>query len=271
MELEAGIKFWASSENPIPVTLWPEEPPESGGLCIFEGPMRQLTQELAGRPIKAVVTAIPRPNQAYWSLSALWSGWLWGHLAVGPFKAVLRRRRYDWQWHAEALKALFDNLAEVLPVNSTPFLGLLAEPEPPFISAVFLAARAAGLEISGLAVRGGLDPVQILWKKGKQTAATRKKTALALDVNYTRKLIREILVVNNEPLDYLRLHTFLVAALLKKEMFFWSEDALIGLGKNIHAALSTPEFVDVEDRSSPETGRWALEKWTHQTSFHGIE
>ena len=166
MALEAGVKAWASIEDPIPLTLWPQEPPESGGLCVFEGPLRDLAPELEGIPIKAVVSAIPRPNQAFWTLSALWSGWLWGHAAVGPFKSVLRRHRYDWQWHAVALKALFGNLVEVMS-QETPFFGILAEAEPLFISAVFLAAQSTNLQINGLAMRGESEPVQVLWKKEK--------------------------------------------------------------------------------------------------------
>lgn len=279
MALEAGVKAWASVEKPIPLTLWPEEPPESGGLCVFEGPLRDLVPELQGISIQAAVTAIPRPNQAFWTLSALWSGWLWGHAAVGPFKSVLRRRRYDWQWHAEALKALFGNLVEVLP-PSTPFFGILAEPEATYLSAVFLAAQAVGFEIKGLAMRGESEAVQTLWQKiptgsasagltGKGTAGRRHKS-LPLDANYTRKVIREILGQNKEPMEYLHLHAAVLVALEKKGMLQWADEALSALGKNIHAALAFPEFVDLEDRSSPEHGKWALKKWDHQETLKGL-
>jgi hypothetical protein len=312
MALEAGVKVWASTESPIPLTLWPDEPDESGGLCVFEGPLRDLVSDLMGKPrfdakqpstsrgqgvsIKAVVTAIPRPNQAFWTLSALWSGWLWGRTAVGPFKSVLRRRRYDWQWHAEALKALFGNLVEILPPD-VPFLGILAEPEASFISAVYLAAQAAGLETisqqdrygrsitesgeSRLRRDGGsrneLEPVQILWKKVPAVTSVNgglsrgvKKKPLSLDVNYTCKVIRETLEKNNEPMAYLHIHTAVLTALAKKGMLQWSDDALSMLGKNIHAALASPEFVDLEDRSIPEKGKWALKKWGEQGLLQGM-
>ena len=271
MALEAGVKAWSSIENPIPLTLWPEEPPESGGLCIFEGPLRDLANDLESLPIKAVVTAIPRPNQAFWTLSALWSGWLWGHAAVGPFKSVLRRRRYDWQWHAEALKSLFSILVEVLPPGS-PFFGILAEAEASFASAVFLASQAAGFEFNGLAMRGEVEPVQILWNKrpADGSAPGMKKKPLGLDVNYIRKVIREILEKNNEPMVYLHLHIMVLAALAQKGRLVWSEEALPGLEKVIHAALSSTEYVDLESRSTPETGVWALKKWDRQGTLKGL-
>jgi hypothetical protein len=271
LALEAGVKAWASDEVSIPLNLWPEEPPESGGLCIFEGPLRDLAPELEDIPIKAVVGAIPRPNQAFWTLSALWSGWLWGRAAAGPFKSVLRRRRYDWQWHADALKALFGNLVEIV-VPACPFFAILAEAEPSFLSAVFLAAHTAQLDIHGLAMRGELEPLQILWKKtsADSKTASRKKKALVLDTNYARKAIREILTERGEPISYLHLHAATLAALAEKGMLQWSDDALSPVEKAIHAALASPEFIDLENRSSPETGTWGLKKWGKQPELKGM-
>ena len=276
LALEAGVKAWASDEAPIPFTLWPEEPPESGGLCIFEGPLRELAPELGEISIKAVVGAIPRPNQAFWTLSALWSGWLWGHAAVGPFKAVLRRKRYDWQWHAEALKSLFGNLVEVI-APETPFFAVLAEAEPSFLSAAFLAAHAAGLDVNGLAMRSEPEPIQILWKKaatpiplpGGRPGRGLKKS-LPLNTNYTRKSIREILEANGEPMPYLHLHAAALVALAEKGMLQFSDEALSALEKAIHTALASPEFVDLENRSTPETGTWALKKWEQQGILRGL-
>ena len=276
LALEAGVKAWASFDDPIPLTLWPQQPPESGGLCVFEGPLRELAPELEEIPIRAVVSAIPRPNQAFWTLSALWAGWLWGHEAVGPFKSVLRRQRYDWQWHAAALKALFGNLKDVMSPE-TPFFSILAEPEPALVSAVFLAAQSADLQLKGLAMRSESEPVQLLWKKmaaGKQgkstTARARKKKSLSLDPHYTSKVIREILEKNAQPMAYLHLHNLTLAALSEKGMLQWSDEALSTLEKNFHAALASPELIDLEARSTPENGKWALKKWDHQTRLDEI-
>ena len=265
LALEAAVKAWASDEDAIPFTLWPEEPPESGGLCIFEGPLRDLAHELEEIPIKAVVGAIPRPNQAFWTLSALWSGWLWGHAAVGPFKSVLRRRRYDWQWHAEALKALFSNLTEIISPE-IPFFAVLAEPEPSFVSAVFLASQTSRLDIQGLSTHFESEPLQILWKKASKV----RKKPQALDVNYTRKVIREILEKQGEPLPYLHLHAATVAALAQKGILSWSDETISALEKTIYTALDAPEFVDLAGRASPETGSWALKKWSEQKLLKGL-
>ena len=265
MALEAGSKAWASSESSTPLSLWPEEPPESGGVCVFEGPLRELAGELAEIPLKAVVGAIPRPNQAFWTLSALWAGWLWGREAVAPFKSVLRRRRYDWQWHAEALRALFGNSNEVI-APQTPYFAMLAEPEPSFLTATILAAGTAGLELEGLAVRGEQEPVQILWHKPEK--ALRRN--LAADVRFLRKAMREYLQERGHPAAYLFVHAAALAALAEKGMLRWSEDALAVLDRLILEALAGQEFVDVEGRANPESGTWGLRKWNEQQSFKGI-
>ena len=265
MALEAGIKAWAAAETAapaVPLSLWPDEPPESGGICLFEGPLRDLVPQLEDIPLKAVVGAIPRPNQAFWTLSALWSGWLWGREAVGPFKAVLRRRRYDWQWHAEALRALFGNLSEAISLQ-TPFFALLAEPEPSFMTAALLAAQTAGLELAGLALRSEQEAAQIHWRKAEHLPRSKQ----SIDRNFVRKAMRAYLEKRAEPAPYLHVHTAALAALAGKGMLHWSDDALSVIDKTILDALQSHEFVDIEKRANPESGIWGLRKWNEQATL----
>lgn len=266
LALEAAVKAIGSDENPsIPHALWPEEPPENGGLCIYEGPLRALAAELGEVPLQAVAGVLPCPNQAFWTLSALWAGWLWGREAIGPFKSVLRRRRYDWNWHAEALQALFSNLAENLPAR-TPFFGLLTEPEPGFVSSALHAARLAGFDLSGLALRGEQEPIQIHWKKAEKPRPAR----LPLDANYARKTLREILETRGEPLPYIHLHALALSAFAAKGMTPAENETLAAYDTVLHTALDNPEFTDLEKRATPETGTWALKKWSGQDMFDGL-
>ena len=110
--------------------------------------------------IEAALAALPRPNQAYWTLSALWAGWLWGIEAAAPFKSVLRRRRYDWGWHTAALSSGYTHISRLLSPE-TPVLGLAGEAEPGFLSAALIAADLAGLELQGLALRTEAPPAEI--------------------------------------------------------------------------------------------------------------
>ena len=167
MALEHGLELWSETASGVVCEAWPKKVPESGGICLYEGRLKELAREVKKEiPIAAVVASIPRPNQAFWTLSALWAGWLWGREAVEPFKVALRRRRYDWAWSATALHAAFTHLADLLPLG-TPFFGLLPEPEPPFLTSALTAASAAGFDLQSLALRTGDDPVQLLWTRGE--------------------------------------------------------------------------------------------------------
>ena len=168
LALEEGIKLWAAdsatnSIPAIPVTIWPDIPPLAGGICIYEGRLISLVDSLKDIKIHSVCTAIPRPNQAFWTLSALWSGWLWGRDAVGKFKSVLHRQRYDWAWHTTALSSVFKQLSAILE-PTTKILGLIGEAEPGFIGATLIAADITGFQLESVAIRPEEERAQLIWR-----------------------------------------------------------------------------------------------------------
>jgi hypothetical protein len=153
----------SSHQNQIATTIWPELPPPTGGICIYDGRLKDILKQMTNLKFGAVVSALPRPNQAFWSLCAIWSGWLWGKESALPIKNVLRRRRYDWGWHTRALYAVFSDLGSILDYE-TPFLGLIGEHEPGFLNAALIAADLSGYKLSGLAIRPESDQAQINWR-----------------------------------------------------------------------------------------------------------
>jgi hypothetical protein len=161
--LEGAIQMWASSTRSIPLVRWPEKPPASGGISVYEGRLSDLAESSPDLKIAAVLAPLPRPNQAFWTLSALWAGWLWGREALGHFKNVLRRRRYDWAWHCTALHTALASLNPLLE-NGVPILGLIGENETGFLTAALVAAGAAGFELDSLAMRLDSGQAQIVWK-----------------------------------------------------------------------------------------------------------
>lgn len=213
LALEEAVQAWGEmGSRPLPLTTFPEPPPETGGICVFEGRLKDLAAGLEGLPVGAVLAALPRPNQAYWSLSALWAGWLWGHEAAAPFKSVLRRRRYDWAWHATALQAAFSSLASGegsaarLPPG-TRFLGLAGEAGPGFITAAVTAASLSpGFTLAGIALRG--DQAQLTWILGSEA-----EKAPPLKPATARQGAREYLRQRGEPAPYLHLYSAALSAL----------------------------------------------------------
>jgi hypothetical protein len=259
MMLERGLSLWAETGAGVAVEPWPGKIPENGGICIYEGRLKELAHEVKKEiPIAAVIGSIPRPNQAFWTLSALWAGWLWGREAVEPFKVALRRRRYDWAWNATALHAAFAHLFEVLPLG-TPFFGLLPEPEPSFLTSALTAASAAGFDLTSVALRTEHDPLQLLWTRGE----TLKRENNEPDMDTVRTAMLAHLTERGEPASYLHVHAAgLIAlaerhALKNKELEF--DEALRRTQSMIQNALSEDErFVHYSSGENVDTGMWGL-------------
>ncbi|HQV62450.1 MAG TPA: hypothetical protein PKV19_00510, partial [Anaerolineales bacterium] len=200
MMLERGLSLWTETGSTVAVEAWPTKIPESGGILIYEGRLKDLANIVKKEiPISAVIGSVPRPNQAFWTLSALWAGWLWGKDAVEPYKVALRRRRYDWAWNATALHSAFSHLNDLLP-NGTPFFALLPEPESAFLTSAFTAASASAFSLQSVAVRTEHDPVQVIWKNGQ------KQPTQNADLNNLRNAIQEYLSARGEPANYLLIH-----------------------------------------------------------------
>lgn len=172
--IEESIPSWTENTKKTELCCWPELPPEDGGICLFEGRFANLADQLNDVVFQAVVTAFPRPNQAFWTLSALWSGWLWGRESIGPFVSVLRHSRFDWAWHTAALVSSMKVLSPVLKPG-TKFFGLVTESEPSFDASVMIAADIAGFVLDGQALRPPKGQSQFQWHVGKSNAITQNK------------------------------------------------------------------------------------------------
>jgi len=224
--LEQAINTWAKDENestqPIPIHIWPDSDISAGSICIFEGRFKELSENLDNLPIRAIISAIPRPNQPFWTLSALWSGWLWGKEGVGPFKNVLRRRRYDWAWHRFAMQSIFENIIKILNADIS-FLGIVSEIEPGFLTALFSAANNANLYLSGIAMRAETGQAQVVFKKASdslkldiQSKAEDQQMPFALlsKDNLQEMLVKpaqEYLQLKGEPGSYLPIHAAILS------------------------------------------------------------
>ncbi|MFN8434697.1 MAG: hypothetical protein U0V18_11785 [Anaerolineales bacterium] len=257
MMLERGISLFAESGAPVVVEAWPKKIPETGGICIYEGRLKDLAHEVKREiPIAAVVASIPRPNQAFWTLSALWAGWLWGSDAVEPYKVALRRRRYDWAWSATALFAMFSHLDDLL-ADGVPVFGLMPEPEAPFMTSALTAASAAGFKLESVALRTEHDPVQVLWKSGK------KSVPVEMEVETARKAMRDYVATRGEPAGYLHLHTAGLIALAEVNALKQTGDEFDFALRKTQSAMEqalkdSRDFIHYSTGEGIDTGVWSL-------------
>jgi hypothetical protein len=246
----AGI---ARNEGGLPLTTWPELPPESGGLCLFEGALRDLVRKVPGISFGAALGVFPRPNSAFWTLSALWAGWLWGRESAATFKSVLRRKRYDWQWHAEALGAALNSLAEMLAPD-TPLLSLLAEAEPPFVSAALAAGADADFALDGVAMRADEDPLQLAWRAARHGAPH----ATGFDRTIVKTAVEGLLAVRAEPIPYLHAYTAGSAALAATNALPLTDEVNNQAAAAVQEALADAVFVRYRAKAGSESGFWGL-------------
>lgn len=225
MAMESSANLWAGLEQQAPVSIvsWPHLPPDSGGISLFEGRLKEYADQIKPSnqppiPVDAILTALPRPNQAFWTLSALWAGWLWGRESAAALKSTIRRRRYDWGWHTGALQAIFSNLNN-LTQPGTFFFGLISEAETGFLTSALLAAELGGFKLVSFALQSEENLTQVTWQrialnskipasaieKESQTHPIHSLTDLTLQ-DAAQKTISGYLQLRGEPSPYLPLY-----------------------------------------------------------------
>lgn len=263
LALENVVANWKTTP-PVQTQTWnaseslPYVSADGGSIYVFEGPLRILSPAIPALQPGAVVTALPRPNQAFWTLSVLWAGWLWGRKTAATFKSMLRRRRYDWDWHAAALHAAMKHLSSQLSLNA-PFFAMIPEPEPPFLSAALRAADGAGFDLDGLALRTRHDPVQVVWRR--RAFLREDKPAAEVDLQVVQEAIQTCLIERGEPVSYLHLHAAALQAMADDSSLGWSEAPLSTLDVSIQQALANPLFTHLSECTNPESGFWSLSSW----------
>ena len=244
--LEDAVSAWRAppGERPVAITRWPELPPAGGGISLFRGRVKGLVPLSEEIGPQAVVTAFPRPNQAFWTLAALWSGWLWGHEAALPLRNVLDRRRYDWNWHTTALHSALSPLSRALPPQ-TPFFGLLPDLAPGFLAAALAACEAAGLHLEGLALQPDEKFAQGLWRPSGRFFATsvhleNEQPPQAMEA-VVEEAMRAALLERAEPAPYLTLYTAGMEALTRARAIVESAGTIPGeTFTRLQATLTRP-------------------------------
>ena len=264
MALEEAVGLWSDTSAPVPLAAWPNKIPEAG-ICLYDGRLKTLAEEVRKEiPIQGVVAALPRPNQAFWTLSSLWAGWLWGREAAEPFKVGLRRRRYDWAWNATALNSAFTHMAGLLP-EGTPMLGLLGEPEAAFATSAFTAAEISGFQMEGLSLREERDPVQVVW-----TQRDAPRPASPRDLAVMRRSVETYLQRRGEPSPYLHLHVAALSDLAEggalKSADQSLEEALRATNDVIETAVAmNSRLAHYGQGEGLETGQWGLRDYDEET------
>lgn len=212
--LTKAISQWQQCCQAITLKYWPDVPPLSGGISVYKGRFREINPEPPAGMVQAITSILPRPNQAFWTLSTLWTGWLWGKEAASTLKNVISRQRYDWNWHTYALYTTFQALHKRVR-EGIPLYALILENEYEFLTAASFAADAAGFKLKSLSISGNGEIAQSYWSNGLPSTAK-------IDPIERDKKIRESVVQGlterGEPSTYQQLHANVIKKLHQNQL-----------------------------------------------------
>ena len=195
LSLTRAEKQWPEIKKATPISYWPNLPPDSGGVCFFQTRLADKNNIFQDIEQATVATIFPRPGQTYWTLSALWAGWLWGKKAVKPMRSALRRRRYGWYWYTKAIYQSITRL-HFSPNRKVRFFGLFPYFTPNLIFGLFAGMQSAGFTLQGAAFRQKESLLQANWVKNSLSLISKGE-----EINF-KETIKHCLENLNEPLDF---------------------------------------------------------------------
>jgi hypothetical protein len=254
LSLDNAAKTWFPGSSPVCVTYWPKLPPPEGGICFYQ---RQLTDQkglLQNEKPTAIVSVFPRPNQAFWTLSALWSGWLWGRKGVTPMRSALSRRRYEWHWFAQAISSSIKPLTSSL-INDTRAFGLFPQVTGNFYLGLQAGMRIAGFDSVGAAYRAEDDLIQCQWKLASIKINVREKPL--------RSLIFDFLETRGEPATILEitlqcLTELALAGNLPAQINLLGETLFSKIQEEVSLALRDDQFAQCYKSNLSTGSQWWL-------------
>ena len=260
-----SVSLWTQPAEAVKLREWPKRVPPTGGISLFEGRLRELAEVPEPGLIKLVQTSLPRRNQAWWNLSGLWSGWLWGKEGVKTLRNSLLKQRYDWTWHSVALKKVLTQLPGLIG-QDVPVLLLTSELDTLFLFASMLGAQNAGLQLHSAAIDGENETLQCVWR-----LPTTAQPSFFIDSPQVgiKDSGRQILGQLGEPTHWLRLLTYSVADQLTRGNLVnrpGTNEMLNDLESEYAAALNDPAiFQRFNPGTTPEAGLYWLSKPPYET------
>ncbi len=119
---------------------------ERGQAVLINEPVRRLVTMLPPASVSLVITAPRTYYRPFWTLSYLWSGWLWGREKAALFKPLLRRKVMGWSRYRRSLSAALRTLHRPLrPQGKMVFI--LDTADLTHITNLILAAVGAGFKL----------------------------------------------------------------------------------------------------------------------------
>lgn len=250
-----AVRTWTDLQHNCEVTTFPIIPAQRNSLCIFD---RKETEDLFNSRNAArechYFCVFPRPNQAFWTLSAVWSAWLFGKKTAEGMLNTLSRQRYGWYWFAQALSTTFDSIKPVLGDASKVF-GLCLDLTPSYLLASLAGTVKAGFQMQGYAAQNNSTHLQYVWKK--------ELSPIKASTPQTLSIVSALLKQKAEPVPFNDIFAFTVTSLsdamaLPLQIEQDESDLYNIVIKDLQATLSDRKDFRQFSRGGVTTGKWTL-------------
>ncbi len=257
--LEKAADMWQDSFGNQTVTYYPQMPESGSGICLYQRRLADQKDFINDQAIRGAITVIPRPNQAFWTLSALWAGWLWGRKGSGPMRSALARRRYDWYWFAQAISATMKPITAKIR-EDIPIFCIFPETTSNFFLGFTCGMRAADLQLNGCAYREDEEMAQTQWIKSKEV--------LAIQPPEIQELVSDYLNARGEPASFneLLIHCFSTLAsrgAISSQIEEVNEGLFRQVQEKLAALLRDEHFATAQKSSQSGGSRWWLVDTRH--------
>jgi hypothetical protein len=262
---EEAYRQVRSLSPPPPLTLSPrlEElvGEEKGQAIVINAPLRRLASMLPPASVSLVVTAPRSYYRPFWTLSYLWSGWLWGREKTALLRHLLRRKVMGWSWYRKSLSAALRSLHRPLRAQGK-MVFILEAADLTHITNLIVAAVGADFRLETIlyqaqeihppreAMRGVEGAYRLVFARDerpddKLQPPSIEVLAQALQESALRAA-REMLRERGEALHFSWLHTGICQR--------WSRDDLLRQTLMLEKEVSTTDFLEEQMEAALQEG-----------------
>ena len=218
LELEKQCRTAALLHSSPPAPLTTLLASDQPAVSLLVEPARELAKLIPPKSIQLLLSHPPLPRPAFWSLSAVWTAWLWNKSAAGGLLPLLSHKRTNWDWQWRAIASALTALQATLKDEARSVMSFAGDES--ILESVSLAAAAAQHMIEH-ATCDPHDGVRLSWRPAHTLPAIppEPSSRLSTDIHtLARAAAQHSLRDRAEPTDQLTLHAGIFAALGQSDL-----------------------------------------------------
>lgn len=209
------------------------------------------------KTVNSVVAVVPRPNQAYWGICALWSRWLLELPTNHPFLRIIDRKKVDWDWFYDASMNLQNRIRGLIG-KGVPVNFVLLEKEPEYTASFLFSMNNAGYKLLAFTLNQSSNTLVMRCQLGNPLNEINAEGIKRAKPEYLAGFVRDLLTQRNEPIPYEYLLVEILCQLSLDASYFFPKKRYKAFIRTLNEVLMNGEFEDIEKRSTPETGTWKV-------------